>query len=282
VASRQVVLITGCSSGIGRSAALEAARRGHQVFASARNRNDLADLERGDLHALSLDVTDGASVRSAIGSVLSRAGRLDALVNNAGYAQYGAAEDVSAEEWRAQFDVNFFGTLEVTRAALPALRAAGGGTIVMVSSVAGKVPVPFAAPYCSAKHALEALSDALRVELYPFGIRVAVVEPGPTPTRFTERARSLVAPLMSRPGPYRTLYAGAERAMDGDFQKGGQSAEAVARVIVDVLEASRPRARYPVGAMARALIPLKSVLPERWLDWMMRRSLRIPGPESRR
>jgi NAD(P)-dependent dehydrogenase (short-subunit alcohol dehydrogenase family) len=278
VAARQVVLITGCSSGIGRSAALEAARRGHRVFASARNRNDVADLERGDLHALSLDVTDTASIAAAVEAAVARAGRLDALVNNAGYAQYGAAEDVSAEEWRAQFDVNFFGTLEVTRAALPALRSAGRGTIVMVSSVGGRVSVPFASPYCCAKHALEALSDALRVELYPFRIRVVVVEPGPTPTRFTERARSLAAPMMSRPGPYRGLYAGAERAMDGDFQKGGQSAEAVARVIVDALEAERPRARYPVGAMARGLIPLKGLLPERWLDWMMRRSLRIPGP----
>jgi len=281
VAARQVVLITGCSSGIGRSAALESARRGHRVFATARNRNDLADLERGDLHTLSLDVTDGTSIRAALDAVQSRAGRLDVLVNNAGYAQYGSAEDVSAEEWRAQFDVNFFGTLDMTRAALPALRAAGRGTIVIVSSVGGRVAVPFASPYCSTKHALEALGDALRVELYPFGVRVAVVEPGPTPTRFTERARSIVAPLLARPGPYRTLYAGAERAMDGDFQKGGQSAEAVARVIVDAFEAEHPRARYRLGAMARTLIPLKTILPERWLDWMMRRSLKIPGPGAR-
>jgi NAD(P)-dependent dehydrogenase (short-subunit alcohol dehydrogenase family) len=281
VAARQVVLITGCSSGIGRAAALEAARRGHTVFATARNRNDLADLERGDLHTLVLDVTSGTSIRSALDAVRTKAGRLDTLVNNAGYGQYGSAEDVSLEEWRAQFEVNFFGTLEVTRAALPALRESGRGTIVMVSSVAGKVTVPFASPYCSAKHALEALSDALRVELFPFGIRVAVIEPGPTPTRFTERARSIVAPLLSRPGPYRSLYAGAERAMDSDFQKGGTSAETVARVIVDAIEAKHPRARYRVGAMAKALIPMTSVLPEKWRDWMMRRSLRIPGPDSR-
>jgi NAD(P)-dependent dehydrogenase (short-subunit alcohol dehydrogenase family) len=281
VAARQVVLITGCSSGIGRAAALEAARRGHAVFATARNRNDLADLERGDLHTLTLDVTSGTSIRAALDAVLAKAGRLDALVNNAGYAQYGSAEDVSSEEWRAQFDVNFFGTLEVTRAALPALRESGRGTIVMISSVAGKVPVPFASPYCSAKHALEALSDALRVELYPFGVRVAVIEPGPTPTRFTERARSIVAPLLSRPGPYRSFYAGAERAMDGDFQKGGTSAEAVARVIVDAVEAEHPRARYRVGAMAKTLIPMTSILPEKWRDWMMRKSLRIPGRDSR-
>ncbi len=276
-----MVLITGCSSGIGRAAALEAARRGHRVFATARNRNDLADLERGDLQTLALDVTSGTSIRAAVDAVLARAGRLDVLVNNAGYAQYGSAEDVTFEEWRAQFDVNFFGTLEVTRAALPALRAAGRATIVMVSSVAGRLPVPFAAPYCSAKHALEALSDALRVEVYPFGVRVAVIEPGPVPTRFTERARSLVAPLLSRPGPYRSFYAGAERAMDGDFQKGGTSAEAVARVIAHAFEAEHPRARYRVGAMARTLIPMTSILPEKWRDWMMRRSLRIPGPDSR-
>src|SRR5262245_51527178 len=238
-------------------------------------------MERGDLHTLPLDVTSATSIRAALDAVRAKAGRLDVLVNNAGYAQYGSAEDVSTEEWRAQFEVNFFGTLEVTRAALPSLREGGRGTIVMISSVAGKVTVPFAAPYCSAKHALEALSDALRVELYPFGVRVAVIEPGPTPTRFTERARSIVAPLLARPGPYRSFYAGAERAMDGDFQKGGQSTEAVARVIVDALEAQRPRPRYRIGGMARTLIPLTSLLPQTWFDWMMRKSLRLPGPGSR-
>ena len=277
MAPEHVILLTGCSSGIGRAAALEAARRGHRVFASARNRDDLAELERREnLEALALDVTDGASIRSAVEAVLARAGRLDALVNNAGYGQYGAAEEVTLDEWRAQFEVNLFGTIAVTQAVLPAMRRARRGTIVNVSSVAGKLAVPFAAPYSASKHALEALSDALRIELGLFGIRVVLVEPGPIETRFGDRARSIVAPLISRPGPYREVYTLAERAMDGEFQKGKLPADAVARVIVDAIESDRPRTRYPVGRMARASIPLRRVLPDRWLDALMRRSLKLP------
>lgn len=272
----RVILVTGCSSGIGRATALEAAARGHRVFATARNRHDLADLERPErLETLALDVTDGASVRAAVEASLARAGRLDALVNNAGYGQYGAAEEVTLEEWRAQFEVNLFGAIAATQAVLPAMRRQRSGTIVNVSSVSGRVAIPFAAPYSASKHALEAVSDALRVELSAFGIRVVLVEPGPIETRFTERARAAVAPLIARPGPYRELYALAERAMEGDFQKGAQPPEAVARVIVDTIEADRPRPRYPVGMMSRALLPLKWALPDRWLDGLMRRALRI-------
>jgi len=276
VPRERVILVTGCSSGIGRATALEAAGRGHRVFATARNRNDLADLERtANLETLALDVTDGAAIRSCVDDALSRAGRLDALVNNAGYGQYGAAEEVTLEEWRAQFEVNLFGAIAMIQACLPAMRRQRAGTIVNVSSVSGRVAIPFAAPYSASKHALEAVSDALRIELSAFGVRVVLVEPGPIETRFTDRARAMVGPLIARPGPYRELYALAERAMEGDFQKGVQPPEAVARVIVDAIEAGRPRPRYPVGMMSRALFPLKTALPDRWLDGLMRRALRI-------
>jgi NAD(P)-dependent dehydrogenase (short-subunit alcohol dehydrogenase family) len=280
VPTERVILVTGCSSGIGRATALEAALRGHRVFASARNRNDLAELERREnLESLALDVTDGGSIRSAVEAALSRAGRIDALVNNAGYGQYGAVEEVTPDEWRAQFEVNLFGPIAMTQAVLPAMRKARSGTIVNVSSVSGRVAVPFAAPYSATKHALEAVSDALRVELGPFGIRVVLVEPGPVVSRFGDRARSVVTPLLSRPGPYRELYALAERAMDAEFQTGTLPAEAIARIIVDAIEAPRPRARYPVGIMARVLIPLRAALPDRWLDRLMRRTLKLPpGP----
>jgi NAD(P)-dependent dehydrogenase (short-subunit alcohol dehydrogenase family) len=280
VPTEQVILVTGCSSGIGRAAALEAVAHGHRVFATARNRNDLVELERPDrLIALALDVTDRASIRTAVEQVLSRAGRIDALVNNAGYGHYGAVEDIPAEGWRDQFDVNFFGAIELIQAVVPAMRQARQGKIVNVSSVAGRLPIPFAAAYCSTKHALEAVSDSLRVELAPFGIRIVVVEPGPIDTRFTERARSIVAPLIRRPGPYRSLYAGAERAMNGEFQAGSLPAAAVAKVIVRAIESPRPRTRYAVTAMAKVLIPVRRFLPDRVLDFLMRRSLRIPpGP----
>ncbi|HTR01978.1 MAG TPA: SDR family NAD(P)-dependent oxidoreductase, partial [Thermoanaerobaculia bacterium] len=161
------------------------------------------------------------------------------------------------------------------QAVLPAMREARRGTIVNVSSIAGRLAIPFASPYCASKHALEAVSDSLRTELWPFGIRVILVEPGPIETKFGDRARAIVTPLLSKPGPYRALYALAERAMDAEFQRGKQPASAVARVIVRSLEAGRPKPRYRVGVMAHVLVPLKTLLPDGWLDGLMRRALRI-------
>ncbi len=275
--SERVILITGCSSGIGRATAIEAAARGHRVFATARNPETLRDLEsRGRIRALALDVTDAASIRDAVASVLAEAGQVDALVNNAGYGQYGAAEDVTAEEWRRQFDVNLFGAIEAARAVLPAMREKRRGTIVNVSSVAGKIAIPFAAPYCASKHALEAFSDALRVEVAPFGIRVAVIEAGPIETRFGDRARASVARLIASPGPYSLFYRNAERAMDTDFQAGKLPPEAVARVVVEAIEAANPKTRYRITRLARALILLKRFLPDRFFDRRMKKVLKLP------
>jgi len=275
--SERVILITGCSSGIGRATAIAAAARGHRVFATARNPEILRELEGGGrIRALALDVTDAASIRDAVASVLAEAGRVDALVNNAGYGQYGAAEDVTAEEWRRQFDVNLFGSIEAARAVLPAMREKRRGTIVNVSSVAGKIAIPFAAPYCASKHALEAFSDALRVEVAPFGIRVAVIEAGPIETRFGDRARAGVARMLASPGPYSSFYRNAERAMDTDFQAGKLPPEAVARVILEAIESENPKTRYRITRMARALILLRRFLPDRFFDRRMKKVLKLP------
>jgi NAD(P)-dependent dehydrogenase (short-subunit alcohol dehydrogenase family) len=275
----QVILITGASSGIGLAVAREAVRRGHRVFASARRPEMLAG-ETG-MQTLRLDVTEPGAAARAVAEILGREGRLDALVNNAGYAQYGATEDVSAERWRQQYDVAVFGAIETIRAALPALREAGGGTIVNVSSVGGKVTVPFAAPYCSAKHALESISDSLRVELAPFGTRVVVVEPGPVDTRFDERAISEVADILKGSGPYAPYYRDVESAMKGAFASGKVKPEVVARVVMNAIESRRPRPRYRITAMSHLLIPLNPLLPDRLLDWMYRRTLKVPKKASR-
>jgi NAD(P)-dependent dehydrogenase (short-subunit alcohol dehydrogenase family) len=272
-----VVLITGCSSGIGKATALAAAARGHRVYATARDKASLRDLEGGGrIRTLALDVTDTGSIGRAVASVLGESGRLDALVNNAGYGQYGAVEDVTVEEWRREFDVNLFGAVEVTRAVLPAMRQARGGTIVNVSSVAGKIAIPFAAPYCASKHALEAVSDALRVEVAPFGIRVVIIEAGPIATRFGERARAGVARMLESPGPYSAFYRHAERAMDTDFQAGKLPAEEVARVIVQAIESDSPKTRYRVTRMASVLIFLRRFLPDRFFDRRMKKALKLP------
>jgi NAD(P)-dependent dehydrogenase (short-subunit alcohol dehydrogenase family) len=279
VRREQVILISGCSSGIGRATAKEAARRGHVVFATARDPKALEDL--GDaVRALRLDVQDAASCAAAVEAVLAGAGRIDALVNNAGYAQYGSVEDVGIDLWQKQFDVNLLGAIRLTQAALPAMRKARSGTIVNVSSVAGKVSIPFASPYCSVKHALEAVSDALRVELIPFGIRVAVVEPGTITTKFEERALREVAPMMKGGGPYAAFYAEAERAMAVDFRKGELPPESVARVIIDAIESERPRTRYPITSLSRLLIPLKRLMPDRYFDRQMKKMLKLPDPPS--
>ncbi|MEP6768475.1 MAG: SDR family NAD(P)-dependent oxidoreductase [Acidobacteriota bacterium] len=273
---RQVVLVTGCSSGIGRAAALEASARGHRVYATARDPGSLSDLEgRPGIRTLSLDVTEAQSVAAAVSAALSEDGRIDALVNNAGYGQYGAVEDVPLAEWRAQFEVNVFGAIAMISAVLPSMREARSGTIVNVSSVAGRIPIPFASPYCASKHALEAVSDALRVEVAAFGVRVALVEPGPIESRFSDRARAGVAALLDRPGPYAAVYRNAESAMRKEFQTGALPPESVAKVILNAIESPRPRTRYAVGRMPKVLIPLKRLLTDRALDRAMRRVLKL-------
>jgi NAD(P)-dependent dehydrogenase (short-subunit alcohol dehydrogenase family) len=272
----QVILVTGCSSGIGRATALAAAERGHRVFASARRRTDLAELAARKIETVELDVTDGASADAAVGTVLGAAGRVDALVNNAGYGQYGAVEDVTLEEWRAQFDVNVFGAIRLLQAVLPPMREARKGTIVNVSSVAGKVTIPFAGPYCASKHALEAISDALRVEVAPWKIRVVVVEPGPIATHFGPRTREVTARILQAHGPYSRFYANAERASEKEFQRGMRQPELVARVIVRAIESRRPKTRYRVAPMAKILVPLKGLASDRFLDRRLKRALKLP------
>jgi NAD(P)-dependent dehydrogenase (short-subunit alcohol dehydrogenase family) len=273
---RQVILVTGSSSGIGRATAVEAADRGHWVFASARRPQDVADLAARGIDTLALDVTDEASVTEGVADVLGKADRIDALVNNAGYGQYGAVEDVTAAEWRRQFEVNLFGALAVLRAVLPGMREARGGTIVNVSSVAGKVTIPFAGPYCASKHALEAISDALRVEIAPWKIRVVVVEPGPIATRFGDRTREATARILGTPGPYSSFYENAERASEKEFQRGRRGPELVAQVIVRAIESRHPRTRYRVAPLAKILVPLKGLASDRFLDRRLKRMLKLP------
>lgn len=271
-----MILVTGSSTGIGRATALEAAARGHRVFASARRLESVADLVAKGITPLALDVTEPATISEAVQEALRSEGRIDALVNNAGYGQYGAVEDVSLEEWRAQFEVNVFGALAVLRAVLPGMRAARGGTVVNVSSVAGRVAVPFAGAYSASKHALEAISDALRVELAPWGIRVVLVEPGPISTRFGDRAREATARILGASGPYSGLYGAAESASNREFQLGKRGPDLVARVIVGAIDSKRPKTRYRIAPLARILVPLKTLASDRFLDRRMKKMLRLP------
>jgi len=274
-----VVLITGCSSGIGKATALAAAARGHRVYATARDPASLRDLESGGpVRTLALDVTDTGSIGRAVATVLGEAGRLDALVNNAGYGQYGAVEDVTAEEWRHEFDVNLFGAVEVTRAVLPAMRQARSGTIVNVSSVAGKIAIPFAAPYCASKHALEAVSDALRVELRPWGIKVACIEPGSIATPLWERGLEQFDKQVAKMTPEALELYGdlipRMRKLTERTAKAGIPPARVADAVEHALTSPRPKTRYLVGNDARGQSVLR-LLPDKGRDALLARVVGI-------
>lgn len=252
--TQRVVLVTGASSGIGEACASYLAQRGFTVYAASRSAP-----ERTGLHVLPMDVCDDGSVGQGMAAILDREGRLDAVVNNAGAGIAGAIEDTSMEEAAAQFEVNFFGTLRVCRAALPIMRAQRHGTIVNVGSIGGLIAIPFQGLYSASKFAVEGLTEALRMEVRPFGIRAVIIEPGDHRTQFTERRRVTLAA-----GESAAYGASCERAiakMAADEQS-GPGPERVARVVYRVLNSRNPRLRYTVGpAPQRAAVWLKRFLP---------------------
>jgi NAD(P)-dependent dehydrogenase (short-subunit alcohol dehydrogenase family) len=252
----KVVLVTGCSTGIGRALCGLLAEKGWAVVATARDPRSLSALPVA--MRLPLDVTDRASIGEAVAAAISRFGRIDALVNNAGYAMRAAVEEIPEGEMRKMFDVNVFGLIAVTQAVLPTMRKGGGGRIVNLSSISGRFSQPANGAYCASKHAVEALSDALRNEVQPFNIQVSLVEPGPIKTAFEGRASGGSAGVLGNPGsPYAGLYA-AHLAMKERQEEADP--RLVARVILAALEARKPRARY------RAAVPAASALASRLPD----------------
>src|SRR6202040_1340208 len=211
----RTVLITGATDGLGKAAALLLAQRGYQVFAAGRSREKRAELEaiareeKLPLEAVELDVCDDQSVQAAVGHVLAKAGAIDVLINNAGVGYMGSLEDLQIEDWRRQFETNVFGVVRVTQAVLPSMRERKRGRILMMSSVAGLVTVPAQGAYSASKHALEGLTNALRLEMFPFGVDVILIEPGYIATGMQQAATELTSAYKEkfRMGPYATLYA---------------------------------------------------------------------------
>ncbi|WP_247729387.1 SDR family oxidoreductase [Halovivax limisalsi] len=246
---KRSVLITGCSSGIGRATALAFLDEDWTVVASARDPGDVADLAEAGCETITLDVTDSAQVTTAIERVIEETGGLDCVVNNAGFAQMGPLEDVPTEDLQSQFDVNVFGPHRLTRAALPHMRAQGEGRIINVSSINGRIAVAGSGAYAASKHALEAMSDALRVEVDPFDLDVVLIEPGPVETGFTERVEDELP--AERTADYADLYEVLEdtRLLGGSGPLASAPAD-VADAIVHAATCSDPPARYPVGPVA--------------------------------
>ena len=253
---QQTALITGCSSGIGRATAETFLEEGWTVYATARRPADVQTLGEAGCELATLDVTDPDDVDRVVTRVLDETGTIDALVNNAGYGQFGPVEDVTPEGVHGQFAVNVYGPHRLIRAALPAMRREGDGTIVNVSSVAGRVAVPGGGVYSSSKFALEALSDALRNEVREFGVDVVVVEPGPVRTQFSDRVSREADPDetdgIERSGAYDDFYALFEdaQAIGGDGP-GAVDPVVVAEAIVDAAAARNPPARVQPGTPAR-------------------------------
>jgi len=254
------VLITGCSSGIGRATALAFREEGWTVYATARNPADIETLGDRGCELATLDVTDGDDVDRVVNRMLDAEGQIDCLVNNAGYAQFGPVEDLPVERVREQYDVNVHGLHRLIRAVLPHMRREGDGTIVNLSSVAGRVAFPGGAAYCGSKFAVEAMSDALRNEVREFGIDVVLVEPGPVDTGFVDRADDAVDEL-DRSGAYDDFYDAWSDARALGDGPGTITPERVADDVVNAASATKPAARYPSGTLARVGV-LARFLPD--------------------
>jgi NAD(P)-dependent dehydrogenase (short-subunit alcohol dehydrogenase family) len=280
--SSRAVLITGCSSGIGAATAAHLADKGWTVYATARRVETLADLEAKGCRTLALDVTDEASCRAAVAAVEAAEGAVGVLVNNAGYSQSGAVESVPDERVRAQFDTNVFGLLTMCRLVLPKMREQGWGKIVNVSSMGGRFTFPGGGVYHATKHAVEALSDALRFEVKGFGVDVIIIEPGIIRTRFGDTAAREIDAGTRDPGPYGAFNAAVAETTKSVYERGpmrllGGPPETVARKIEHAITAAHPRTRYTVTPSARALITLRSLLRAGGWDAMVARQFPRPG-----
>jgi NAD(P)-dependent dehydrogenase (short-subunit alcohol dehydrogenase family) len=277
----KAILITGCSTGIGRASAERLAARGLTVYATARKLDTIADLERRGCRLLSLDVTDEQSMSAAVQAVEQAEGSVFGLVNNAGYSQSGALEEVPIEEVRRQFETNVVGLLRMCQLVLPGMRRAGEGRIANMSSMGGKLTFPGGGVYHASKHAVEALSDALRFEVRGFGVRVSIVEPGLIKTRFGETAVGSIHDTAPQDGPYanfnRAVASATAGAYEGPMARFAAPPEAVARAVEHALTSARPRPRYVVTAGARALIGMRRLLPDRGWDAVMRAQFPQPG-----
>lgn len=279
----RTVLVTGCSTGIGRATALRLAAHGWPVVATARRPETIADLADRGCRVRRLDVCDEASFSEVVAEIEASDGAVGVLVNNAGYGLVGPAEELDLDEVRREFETIVFGPLRLTQLVLPGMRRQGWGKVVNLSSVAGRITLPGGGAYHGSKHALEALSDSLRLELRAFGIDVVVVEPGAIATRWTDTA---VASLAHDPAsPYAPLYDAIARRLRGANQGllalAAGTPDAVARVIERVIGMARPRARYVVPTAARGAIVSRRLLSDRAWDAIMRRTYSLPRRPTR-
>jgi NAD(P)-dependent dehydrogenase (short-subunit alcohol dehydrogenase family) len=277
----KTAIITGCSSGIGQATAARLGRRDDwTVYATARRPETLSELESAGCRTLALDVTDEASMVAAVDAVIRESGRIDALVNNAGYSQSGATETLDVDDVRRQFETNVFGLLRLSQLVLPTMRAQRDGRIVNISSMGGRLVFPGGGAYHATKFAVEAFSDAMRFEVAGFGIKVIIIEPGLITTSFDQTAVGSMDLVAG--GPYaefnRTVASATQDVYKGPMKRLGGPPEAVAKVIEKSLDVRRPRTRYTVTPSATMALATRRLMTDRMWDRAMRTSFKQPRP----
>ena len=273
------VLITGCSSGIGAATAADLAANGYTVYATARRPETLKELADKGCRTLALDVTDEGSMAAAVAAVEDAEGSVGVLVNNAGYSQSGAVESIPLDDIRRQFETNVFGLIRMSQLVLPGMRRAGKGRIVNIGSMGGKLTFPGGGIYHATKHAVEAISDAMRFEVQGFGVQVVLIEPGLITTEFAHAAVASTDGLND--GPYADFNAKVGAVTAGIYESRlaglvGGGPEAVAEVIRKVIESKHPKARYTVTPSATLGILQRQLTPDRLWDLMMRTQFPVP------
>ncbi|MCZ7457355.1 oxidoreductase [Streptomyces sp. WMMC940] len=268
-----VALITGASSGIGEAAALELHTRGFTVYGAARRVERMSALAERGIRTIAMDVTDEDSLRAGVDRIVADTGRVDVLVNNAGYGSYGPVEDVALDEARRQFEVNVFGAARLTQLVLPLMRSQRSGRIINITSMGGKIHTPLGAWYHGTKFALEGFSDSLRMEVRPFGIDVVIVEPGAIRTEWSGIAADQLRKV-SGDSAYAAQIASMAGALESESNaRRSSSPSVVARAIGRAATSRRPRTRYAVGMGAKPLILTRRVLPDRAYDALVSRAM---------
>jgi NAD(P)-dependent dehydrogenase (short-subunit alcohol dehydrogenase family) len=265
-ANKKIVLITGASSGIGEATALQLAELGYTVYAAARRVERMSDLADRGIRTRAVDVTDDGSMVTLVEAILADTGRIDVLINNAGFGLYGALEDVPIEEARRQFDVNLFGLARLTQLVLPQMREQRDGYIVNISSMGGKIWEPLGSWYHASKFAVEGLSDSLRVEVAEFGIKVVIIQPGTIRSEWSGIAADQLEATSAN-----TAYARQAKMVGAglrgvDHMRLASGPEVVAEAIAKAVQSPRPRTRYVVGGGARGILLAGRVLPDRGFD----------------
>jgi len=280
----RIALITGGTDGLGRAAAVMLAERGYRIFAGGRNAERIAAMQQFanerklPLTAMELDVCDDASVNRAVAEIEKSAGTVDVLVNNAGIAIAAVMEEITLTDLRRQFETNFFGLVRMAQRVLPAMRRKLSGRIINMSSIAGKLTSPLFGPCSSSKHAVEAISDAMRLEVYPFGIQVVLIEPGYIHTSMSRNAGELSSAYAkgAEQSPYKAVYQGFLNAWAKTTKSSHYTPDDCARVVVRAIEDDPPRARYPVTREAKIGILARRFLPDRVMDRQLRKAMGIP------